>query len=116
MSLLVGGAASASVVAHTATTVVALKVPMTCNAPRLVSRVGSFQKEVLRSIFSVRVDLAAKFYKLFAAVNLRRLERNTSLPMSAQEKRIRFPSMSLRWCAMSDLRHGAQLHAIVVAP
>ncbi len=58
---------------------------------RIVVPVLTFgpQKEVLRSIFSVRVDLAAKFYKLFAAVNLRRLERNASLPMSAQEKRIR---------------------------
>jgi CRP-like cAMP-binding protein len=65
VSFLLGGAASASVIAHTAVTVVELR------------------RDVLRSTFAVRPDLACKFYKWFAATNLRRLERNEAVLSSA---------------------------------
>jgi CRP-like cAMP-binding protein len=72
ISFLLGGTCSALVVAHTNVKVVVLK------------------REVLRATFAMRIDLATKFYKYFAAVNLRRLERNASMPITGSQKRLSF--------------------------
>jgi hypothetical protein len=37
----------------------------------------------MRPVFAARPDLAAKFYRLFSAVNLRRAERNATLQVSS---------------------------------
>ena len=63
VGFLIGGvASSATITAYTNVVCVEIK------------------KEVLRSIFAIRVDLACKFYRYFAAVLLRRVERNKMLP------------------------------------
>ena len=42
---------------------------------------------MLRACFAVRPDLAGKFYRFFAAVCLRRVERNSVLPYRDRQKR-----------------------------
>lgn len=60
ISFLLGGNASATVQTVCSSTIVEVK------------------KNVVRSLFSVRSDLASKFYRWFAALNLRRVERNVA--------------------------------------
>jgi hypothetical protein len=44
-------------------------------------------KEVVRPVFAARPDLAAKFYRLFSAVNLRRAERNAMLQIAERQRK-----------------------------
>ena len=69
ISFLLGGQLSASVIAHS-------------DQVEIIELSG----EVLRATFAMRVDLAAKFYKLFSSVNLRRIERNLILPYQERKR------------------------------
>ena len=89
ISFLLGGPATCSVFAHGMQATV-IEVP----------------REVLRALcLPFRTDLACKFYRLFAAVNMRRLERNAAAPFS--DRRAKFATSSKGSSANLPVTSGA---------
>ncbi len=100
VSFLLGGTATCSVIAH--------------GMPVVVVEV---RKEVMRPVFAARPDLAAKFYRLFAATDLRRIERNATLPFAERQRKSSIFSTSKQELLVAGggdkLRKSVMLNALI---